>query len=378
MDHREEMCQEHGKEEEDEEESKRWVRPPPVMAPANPQVQATTTPVGRESDVHQNFPRYPRPNSSSGHDSGVSFEVGACYGCGSFDHQVGDCPSLVRCIRCGREGHGSRLCPEKKLWEFVATMCGAQSEGQAFFFIENVPNANVVKERASLAMITVVRGEATAQQIKQEFQDLFGNAWRCHAKQWPNTQFSMRFPNARKIEEWTHFTTMGMRRANAEIRVSQWDPVVGAKGVLQSAWFRVKHIPHECRSEPVLAYVGSLVGLTLKIDKSSIFKQEYEVPASAEGCLAMQDGHYFNDFLFEREMPMTIPQKPDPIAVSMPDNKQKSNAKADLYERSPKKAKHDGGIGDSSSSIFKSGDKTYFKNASSLKLISKSHKICSC
>jgi hypothetical protein len=52
----------------------------------------------------------------------------------------------------------------------------------------------------------------------------------------------------------------------------------------------------------MLAYMGSLVGLTLEIDKSSLYKQDFvrmrigcknlsEVPASAEGCLAMQEGY---------------------------------------------------------------------------------------
>ncbi|XP_062179466.1 uncharacterized protein LOC133884107 [Phragmites australis] len=94
---------------------------------------------------------------------GSSFEAGACFSCGSFDHLVKDCPSSIRCFRCGRDGHGSRMCPKRQPWEFIAPVCGTQCAEQAFFFIENVPNANAIKERSSLAMITVVKGVASTQ-----------------------------------------------------------------------------------------------------------------------------------------------------------------------------------------------------------------------
>lgn len=65
---------------------------------------------------------------------------------------------------------------------------------------------------------------------------------------------------------------MGMRRAKGICLGS----TVGSKGSLQVAWFRVRHIiPHDSRIVPVLAYVGSLVGITLGIDMSSIYKQDY-------------------------------------------------------------------------------------------------------
>jgi hypothetical protein len=115
--------------------------------------------------------RYNHPSSlGGGQDSGTAFDVGACYGCDSFEHLAGDCPAKIRCVRCGQEGHGSRLCPEKKPWEFVAPMCGAQSEEQAFFFIENIPNVVAIKERASLAMIIVVKGVPLCSKLNRNFK----------------------------------------------------------------------------------------------------------------------------------------------------------------------------------------------------------------
>jgi len=85
---------------------------------------------------------------------------------------------------------------------------------------------------------------------------------------------------------------------------------VGAKGVLQTAWFRVRKIPADQRSILTLAKVGGLVGKVMEIDEESRFRYDYvrlkiacrdisKVPKTAEGTL----GLYIIDFEFEREIP---------------------------------------------------------------------------
>uniref|UniRef100_A0A453GS73 DUF4283 domain-containing protein n=1 Tax=Aegilops tauschii subsp. strangulata TaxID=200361 RepID=A0A453GS73_AEGTS len=80
---------------------------------------------------------------------------------------------------------------------------------------------------------------------------------------------------------------------------------VGAKGVLNIAWVNVSNIPLDKRHERNIAYVGSLVGVTLDIDKTTVNRPEYvriklgcrdaeDIPAKAEGVL----GGHFNDFFY--------------------------------------------------------------------------------
>uniref|UniRef100_A0A453QMC0 DUF4283 domain-containing protein n=1 Tax=Aegilops tauschii subsp. strangulata TaxID=200361 RepID=A0A453QMC0_AEGTS len=80
---------------------------------------------------------------------------------------------------------------------------------------------------------------------------------------------------------------------------------VGAKGVLNIAWVNVSNIPLDKRCEKNIAYVGSLVGVTLDIDKSTINRPESvriklgcrdakNIPAKAEGVL----GDHFYDFFY--------------------------------------------------------------------------------
>jgi hypothetical protein len=84
---------------------------------------------------------------------------------------------------------------------------------------------------------------------------------------------------------------------------------MGAKGVLQQAWFRLKDIPADQRSIRTIAKVGGLVGKVMEIDEKTRFRPNcvrvkvacrdvLKVPSSAEGTLGIQ----LHDFIFEREI----------------------------------------------------------------------------
>lgn len=122
-------------------------------------------------------------------------------------------------------------------------------------------------------------------------------------------KYVMRFPTASHISQWIHFKSLEMRRVDAHMKVEQWSPNVGAKGVLQQAWFRVWDIPPDQRSVRTVAKVGGLVGKVLEIDESTRLRNEYvrvriacrditKVPKKAESTL----GLFLHDFTFEREV----------------------------------------------------------------------------
>ncbi|KAE8781953.1 hypothetical protein D1007_44697 [Hordeum vulgare] len=94
-------------------------------------------------------------------------------------------------------------------------------------------------------------------------------------------------------------------RCGAVINLRKWSESVGAKGILNIAWVNVSNIPLDKRHEKNIAYVGSLVGVTLEIDKATINRPKSvriklgcrdaeNIPASTEGVL----GGHFYDFFF--------------------------------------------------------------------------------
>jgi hypothetical protein len=99
---------------------------------------------------------------------------------------------------------------------------------------------------------------------------------------------------------------MKLKTVDATVRLTAWTASVGAKAVLQKAWVRISNIPLDKRVEENAFYVGSLVGVSLDLDISTLHKPEYvrvlvgcrdveRIPASAEGCL----GDNFYDFFYE-------------------------------------------------------------------------------
>ncbi|VAH33583.1 unnamed protein product [Triticum turgidum subsp. durum] len=71
---------------------------------------------------------------------------------------------------------------------------------------------------------------------------------------------------------------------------------MGAKGVLNIAWVNVSNIPLDKIHDRNIAYVGSLVGVTLDIDKATVNRPESvriklgcrdaeDIPIKAEGVL---------------------------------------------------------------------------------------------
>jgi hypothetical protein len=121
--------------------------------------------------------------------------------------------------------------------------------------------------------------------------------------------FTVRFPNALLIQEWACFNPISTRSVKAKNHINSWNGLVGAKGELQHAWFRVRGVPYDKRSAKALAYVGSLVGVTRKVDKSTLNRIDYvrvkiaakdvsRVHASTEGAILT----YLYDFFYERKV----------------------------------------------------------------------------
>ena len=134
------------------------------------------------------------------------------------------------------------------------------------------------------------------------------DAWRWRARSVGDGKFLLRFPTANMANQWSRVKNLTLRN-EALIKIEAWSPAVGAKGVHQSAWFRVTGIPTDQRSVRTLAKVGGLVGEVIEIDEESRFNYDYvrlriacrdvaRVPKTAESRLGM----YLMDFGFEREV----------------------------------------------------------------------------
>jgi hypothetical protein len=83
--------------------------------------------------------------------------------------------------------------------------------------------------RASLDIITVIRGVLTAKEFEMEFKSILNpDSWRWNARQVADNKYVLRFPNAKMIQDYNRFT-LGMKNVDAHITIEPWTSSIGAK-----------------------------------------------------------------------------------------------------------------------------------------------------
>jgi hypothetical protein len=133
-------------------------------------------------------------------------------------------------------------------WNYGPELCATQIEDKSFFYIKECIDPRVAREKSSTAVITVVSGAINASLIEREFSNMIGtDFWRWIARPVGEGKFLLRFPTAKMTQEWSRLKNLTLRN-EAQLKIEAWSPAVGAKGILQSAWFRVFKIPADQRS----------------------------------------------------------------------------------------------------------------------------------
>ncbi|KAE8818921.1 hypothetical protein D1007_03314 [Hordeum vulgare] len=245
--------------------------------------------------------RHPTPGKRNASPLVGGAEV--CVTCKDPGHLPICCPRAI-CGRCGIHGHLAPICNIVLPWECVAPMCGFQAEGNGFFYIHDHSTPSQTTDRIRFIVISVVEGHASGRQLEEFFNSYINTNWRCSARSiGPNT-FVMRFPSPRDVDKDFFAESMNVKSCGVVINLRKWSGFVGAKGVLNVAWVNVSNIPLDKRHENNIAYVGSLVGVTLEFDKATINRPKSvriklgcrdaeDIPASAEGVLG---GHFYDFF----------------------------------------------------------------------------------
>lgn len=179
-------------------------------------------------------------------------QVVICNKCGRPGQSPEECPCPITCERCGQEGHVARVFSEKKAWDNLAPFCGLAAPGQGFFFIESDKSDKGIGDMSSTALITILSGEMTAKQVEHEFRMKAGpqSTWRWYAKKVGDKSFQLRFPNPRTIDDLAFYAGLSMGTLpEITFKVEKWNSAAGATGSMDSAWFRIRGIPYEKRSE---------------------------------------------------------------------------------------------------------------------------------
>jgi len=119
----------------------------------------------------------------------------ACDICGLKNHSTNECRRRMFCELCGFANHGTLDCKREPFWNSGPELCATQVTRQSFFYIDENIDPKASKDKASTAIIIVVRGELSAKMIENEFQRLVSSAqWKWSARKIADNKYSMRFP----------------------------------------------------------------------------------------------------------------------------------------------------------------------------------------
>jgi hypothetical protein len=97
----------------------------------------------------------------------------ACEICEYTNHSTSDCRKMY-CEICNCNTHTTYDCVNCLPWNYGPELCAAHVEGHSFFHIDEIIDTKISTERASTAIITVLRGKVTAKDIEQMFMNLLG------------------------------------------------------------------------------------------------------------------------------------------------------------------------------------------------------------
>jgi hypothetical protein len=121
---------------------------------------------------------------------------------------------------------------EPQPWEVATPFVDAAVPGNGFFIIPIIRNA-APRNEIFRAVVEVVEGDASANQIVNKFTQWDGNrcTWRWYAKPMSAGRFLKRFPSSRDIDACVHFGRTNLRTVqNVVIQVNHrflvMDPLV--------------------------------------------------------------------------------------------------------------------------------------------------------
>jgi hypothetical protein len=134
-----------------------------------------------------------------------------------------DLHDIAGWIRCGGN-HREEVCQEKYPWEYIAPYYGSVDFGQGFFSIPMMDSDAQPIEQLNYAHIIVETGEVNVEHEFNVRADSMNINWRFFAKPVTATEFCIRFPNAKSIDELAHFGKLFMKMVPGAIsRIAKWN-----------------------------------------------------------------------------------------------------------------------------------------------------------
>ena len=171
-------------------------------------------------------------------------------------------------MKCDTNGHVSALCPgvdklPKPIW------VGYGNEERGFFHVA-IPEEKLKKPTSNVALVTVDKGNFSAEELEEEFKELVDESWNWQVCKLNQTEFTLVFPSKELLR-------MASRGGGISLPITEYrasvTEVLGdprAAETLEVVWVKLKGVPEPLREEKILFGCTLEIGTLLEVDSSTL------------------------------------------------------------------------------------------------------------
>lgn len=200
-----------------------------------------------------------------------------CGRCAAKNHATAECVTHLYCDICdAHDEHMNHRCPVLKMPKPVAHAVGFAVEGLGFYHIPHPPLSK--KRDAKTALIKVVRGSLSSEQLVSQLQKVVPGKWKWQPVEQPDGSFVVEFPSKVQLRTSINYGSMDIREngvsTGVRLEFEEWhDKDEGF--LLPKVWVRVSGIRKALREYLNLWAVGSILGSTQVVDMKTTRKNDF-------------------------------------------------------------------------------------------------------
>lgn len=142
--------------------------------------------------------------------------------------------------------------------------------GQLFYSIQVPIEDEEVANSPILALMTVIEGKGTVNNVTIELQYLINSTWDWQVKKMNSNEFMFVVPIAKDMEFLTGLKEFKCKISDMVVSMEKSDLMVRCCDVLTTVWVKLMGVPYWARKERAVEECAYLVGDFKEVDKTTL------------------------------------------------------------------------------------------------------------
>ncbi|KAM0868635.1 hypothetical protein ACQ4PT_041180 [Festuca glaucescens] len=159
----------------------------------------------------------------------------------------------------------------------TAQYWGSANPGLGFFHVEvEGPEAVQWLNMDNVGIVVVKEGEITANELEQNFNEMWKVNWFWQIKQIDSKKFLVRFPPSKRIKELVEYPSINLKKKGVVVYFINWEGEAEPFEEFQEVWVKIVGIPAKWLTWKTICQVSTALGVLVNIDWHGIFRSFYK------------------------------------------------------------------------------------------------------